>query len=105
MAARRRLRHPCQLCPGIAPPRSWGFSRAVRRVVLGTTDPEGWVGDSERGEGRWGCPLALLHRPRVFSDEKVPGPSFLLAGILRLRWGLNFRFDSRPRSGGHRLGG
>src|SRR5215831_12273160 len=101
MAARRRLRQPCQLSPGIAPPSSWGVSRAVRRVVLGTTDPEGWVGDavgappehSERGEGWWGCLRALLHLPPLFPDEKVPAPSFLLAGIICLHWVWNYEFD------------
>src|SRR5215467_6517933 len=74
MAARRRLRQPCQLSPGIAPPSSWGFSRAVRRVVLGTTDPEGWVADSGRGRGWWGCPLALL-QPVDAQGPRPPQPS------------------------------
>src|SRR5262249_25725980 len=97
MAASRRLRQPCKLSPGIAPPSSWGFSRAVRRVVLGTTAPaEGWVvlllahdavgaplGHSERGEGWWGCSGALLHLPPFAVGGKVPAPSFLLAGFFR----------------------
>src|SRR5215475_11607032 len=100
MAASRRLRQPCQLSPGIAPPRSWGFSRAVRRVVLGTTDPEGRVGDSGRGEGWWGpCLVALLHWPPCSLDEKegVGLPS-KLAGIF-VSIGLNLRFDLRGQRG------
>jgi len=60
----------------------------VRRVVLGTTDPEGWVGGSERGEGWRGCPLALLHLPPFAAGEGAPAPSFVLAGI-----SISMRFE------------
>src|SRR5262249_35734376 len=79
MAASKSARQASQESPGIAPPRSWGVSRAVRRLVLGITavGGSGWGPLGGSGGGGGGGLSGLFPVPALPIGEEVPpgGPS------------------------------